>query len=321
MRWSTALLVGLLACGAEELTGVLEQAGGVRREGDVVEYRLALSGLRRDARHEVTLEWEAIVDGKHAIDELGTPTWADAPHSTFAAPQEAPALLGMWNGMLAGAVRSGTAERPRVTVTFVAAAREATLAWGAHLASHRDHGLGNVLVDLPGASYRMRVVDPVVAERGFAASEIVPHMHVVVEKQVVNDDGTGSAVPSDFTLVMEGPARPESFRGSTAGTFVEVEGPRARPWWVSESGPAGYTASNECAGKILDEPQSALVRCRIVNDDDSRCVHVICPPPRSECELPGVCDPVTIECVYWKRPAGFPCEGDGVCDGAGLCTH
>ncbi len=86
-------------------------------------------------------------------------------------------------------------------------------------------------------------------------------------KHVINDDG-GTAVAGDFTMaVSAGSASPASFAGEESpGTAVAIDA--NDPYAVTESGPAGYTASfsADCTDTDgLDLGQTKT--CTVTNDD------------------------------------------------------
>ncbi len=101
--------------------------------------------------------------------------------------------------------------------------------------------------------------------------------HLIVVKHVVNDDG-GSATASQFTMTIGGvtAAGGNSFPGSEAGTDKLVT---LGSYTVTESGPAGYTASFSagCSGSIA---AGETKTCTVTNDDNAlprlvqMCLHV-----------------------------------------------
>jgi hypothetical protein len=91
--------------------------------------------------------------------------------------------------------------------------------------------------------------------------DIAPKL--TVTKLVINDNG-GSALPSDFTMLVNGTdVSLASFPGDAAGVTVEMD---AGAFSVSESGPFGYQPnySADCSGTInVGEVKS----CVVTNDD------------------------------------------------------
>ena len=93
----------------------------------------------------------------------------------------------------------------------------------------------------------------------------------MVIKQVVNDNG-GTAVSGDFTLDSGGANdTPDNFAGvASPGTTVTLD---AGSYAVSESGPAGYTASYsaDCSGTIANGQTKT---CTVTNNDVAPKLHL-----------------------------------------------
>jgi hypothetical protein len=89
---------------------------------------------------------------------------------------------------------------------------------------------------------------------------------LIVIKHVINDNG-GSAVAADFTLDSGGTNdTPDNFAGEEApGTEVTLD---AGSYGVTESGPAGYSASYsaDCAGSIAN---GVTKTCTVTNNDQA----------------------------------------------------
>jgi dipeptidyl aminopeptidase/acylaminoacyl peptidase len=87
---------------------------------------------------------------------------------------------------------------------------------------------------------------------------------LLVRTLVVNDDGSGDAIPSDFTMTVAGtnPA-PSSFGGSSTAVEVSLD---PGNYSVDESGPGGYTTvfGAECTGTIA----AGQTRTCVVTTDD-----------------------------------------------------
>ena len=84
-----------------------------------------------------------------------------------------------------------------------------------------------------------------------------------VTKIVINDNG-GSAVPFNFTMIVNGTnVNPSSFPGNSFGTIVTLD---AGTYNVTEIGLAGYSAifSADCSGTINDNETKT---CIVTNDD------------------------------------------------------
>jgi len=100
---------------------------------------------------------------------------------------------------------------------------------------------------------------------------------LTLAKHVVNDNGR-TAAPTDFTLTASGPTPISGAGGAASGP-----GFQAGTYTLSETGPAGYTASPwTCTGgaqsgnQITLAPSDSAV-CEITNDDDP----IPLPPPNS----------------------------------------
>jgi hypothetical protein len=90
-----------------------------------------------------------------------------------------------------------------------------------------------------------------------------------VIKNVINDSGSGSATPNQFTInVAGGNATPASFQGDSNGMIVTINAGEA--YTVSEDQLAGYlgTLSDECSSALSGTLLANEIRtCTITNDD------------------------------------------------------
>ena len=89
--------------------------------------------------------------------------------------------------------------------------------------------------------------------------------------KVVNNDDGGTAVPTDWTLSATGPT---PISGVTGGTSITNAPVNAGAYTLSESGPAGYTASGwVCTGggtqtgASIELAVGESATCTITNDD------------------------------------------------------
>ena len=95
-------------------------------------------------------------------------------------------------------------------------------------------------------------------------ADFIPTLKVI--KLVVNDNGTGSATSSDFTITVTGTSvGTPTFPGSVAGSSTTLG---LGSYSVSETGPSGYTASMSagCSGTITAGENKV---CTITNDDNA----------------------------------------------------
>jgi hypothetical protein len=175
------------------ISGNVNAGKGHYNEGDFLPYRVVMSGLTSGTEYTVVIGYDR-KDGagltKYAIDYIGTYN-ATEPNafpcgptpnipcptgsSTIAAPVDAlntaegttqvGGVLTMWGGTLLsaqyvpcpGTTISDPAKRC-IAVRFTATDTTAILAWGGHLATQADWGVGNTLTSIPGSSYHSRVI-------------------------------------------------------------------------------------------------------------------------------------------------------------------
>ena len=168
-----------------------------------------------------------------------------------------------------------------IEVTFTADSATAVLAWGGHIARAEDWGEGNSASGVSGSPYHMRLKDwdctaltgkacPLGnlgnQDRSLSTEAVLAPPQLIVIKHVINDDG-GTAVAGDFTMAVSATnPSPASFPGEESpGTTVGLD---AGSYNVTESGPAGYTASfsADCSGSIADGETKT---CTVTNDDNA----------------------------------------------------
>lgn len=93
---------------------------------------------------------------------------------------------------------------------------------------------------------------------------------LVVIKEVVNDDQTGTSSPSDFTLEVSGEGTATStFAGSLSGEILNLI---VGTYNVAEvDGPGGYNQDfSQCGEGTMAVTEGAITTCTIVNDDIPR---------------------------------------------------
>jgi len=178
--------------GADQLcgwqNGNLNENNSHYREDDSVPFRAQLTGLTIGTSYDVYFAYDIRQGGEWAYDYLTSydRTKADAapcaglagctnpPTSTFAipadtlmashnpvSPQDA-GVMTAWGATITGVIYIGTpdltqdaAERV-VRVRFTANAGDVVFAWGGHIASQIDWGLGNSASAISGSPYHMR---------------------------------------------------------------------------------------------------------------------------------------------------------------------
>ncbi len=252
--------------------GNLNHTNSVYYEGDSVPYRTTFSGLSTTGTHTVTIQWDVIENGVHAFDYLtsydrtvttANPCWGIAgcdgwtestyaipldPHVSTAGVTQIPGEFTLWGGTILSVGNyqeetTGSTTMRSIDVTFTADVSNPVLAWGGHIATRADWGMG--AADIPGASYHMRLLEldgmPTgQQDRSLQIDAVIypPILHLV--KEVVNDDG-GTAVARDFTLTATGTIEDNVVTGtSPVHSAVTL---KADTFVLSESGPAGYAAS------------------------------------------------------------------------------
>ncbi|MDM7923436.1 MAG: carboxypeptidase-like regulatory domain-containing protein, partial [Pyrinomonadaceae bacterium] len=196
-------------------------------ETDFLLYRMLFTGLPGDGTtvHTVTIGYDVLKSGVHAIDYLGTYDWTesiamgnnpcsgvtgthcnpfngagtsritipvDPEIQNFPAPRATMPTDGeftMWGGTLltiAYEPYAGGEER-RVTLTFKATVSNPVLAWSGHVAWRGEWGSGNSAGGITGSPYHMRLID--------------------LDGQGGNQDRSLSAdavlVPADITIVKQ----------------------------------------------------------------------------------------------------------------------
>ena len=160
-------------------------------EGDSLPYQLVMTSLSQ-ASHTVTIQWDTTQSGKHALDYLttynrtvaaadpcsnvsgcsGTPTTYGIPQDLSlvgAGPNGStvPQVTGnftMWGGSISGVsayTLSGaysTSSSMSITITFSASQPTVVLAWGGHIATRLDWGIGNSAVAISGSPFHTRLI-------------------------------------------------------------------------------------------------------------------------------------------------------------------
>jgi hypothetical protein len=153
------------------------------REGDSIAYRMRFDNLSL-ASHSVTIQWDTTKGGKHALDYLttynrtettanpcsgvagcGSPTTFAIPDDPNSSVTQVPGVFTLYNGSitslsaysLTGSYASDSSTS--ITVNFTANTASPVLAWGGHIASQIDWGVGNSASAVSGSPYHMRLLD------------------------------------------------------------------------------------------------------------------------------------------------------------------
>jgi uncharacterized repeat protein (TIGR01451 family) len=164
--------------------GNLGETNSHYREDDSVPFRAIVTGLT-NGTHTLVIQWDTLQQSTHhAYDYITsynrTETNADPVHDLtgmtagncfpiptdptlsfpIAGAVQKPGCISIWNGTITGATY-GTSDASGVrsiTVTFTSTADTAVLAWGGHIASQEDWGLGNSASAISGSPYHMRLL-------------------------------------------------------------------------------------------------------------------------------------------------------------------
>jgi hypothetical protein len=184
--------------GSNWVNGSLNGSQAHYIEGESVPYRISMAGLTVGPTHTITIEYDTTENGKHAIDYLtsfdrteidaspcdGIAGCDPAIHEHFTIPvdenvtkghdqipgtaddiAQLPGVFTLFNGTILSVspyTVSGTYEgssQTRITITFTNTNSTAVLAWGGHIATRADWGIGHSAVAISGAPYHMRLID------------------------------------------------------------------------------------------------------------------------------------------------------------------
>jgi hypothetical protein len=157
------------------------------REGDSVPYRMRLTGLATGNTiiHTLTIGWDTLASGKHAIDYLTsydrTETDADPcsgvsgcgnpsdfpippdPYVVAAGITPVPGDFTCFNcaiqSVSAYTGPTGAGGEQTITLSFTADVADPVVAWGGHIANEIDWGAGNAAGSVNGSPYHMRLID------------------------------------------------------------------------------------------------------------------------------------------------------------------
>src|SRR3989304_7364600 len=147
-------------------------------EGDSVPYRLKFLNLSVGSSYWVTIEWDTTkgnaqdTDGKHALDYLtsfnetettdpcsgvsgcGSPDTEAIPADPNSSVTQVPGNFTLYNGTVTGLSPytlsgnyTGTSST-RITINFTPSVSNPVLAWGGHIGSQTDWGIGNSAVGI-----------------------------------------------------------------------------------------------------------------------------------------------------------------------------
>jgi hypothetical protein len=167
-------------------------------EGESVAYRLRLNGLSTTGTHSVSIEWDTTEQGKHAIDYVtsfdrsetdanpcsGVADCDPLVFNTFAIPEDLwvsqghdgvlgtaddipqiPGDFTIFNGSIisvTGYTRDGTfagSSKTSIQIVFSATVPNPVIAWGGHISTRYDWGIGNSAIAISGSPFHTRLLD------------------------------------------------------------------------------------------------------------------------------------------------------------------
>ncbi|QQS34416.1 MAG: carboxypeptidase regulatory-like domain-containing protein [Acidobacteriota bacterium] len=223
-------------------------------EGESVPYRLAMTGLTVGPTHTVTIEYDTTEGGKHAIDYLtsfdrtetdaspcdGTLNCDPLVHDHFEIPidvnvtighdgipgtaddiAQVPGAFTIFNGTVLSVsnyTMLGTfagKSQVKVSITFTNTDPNVVLAWGGHIATRADWGVGNSAVAISGAPFHMRLIDLDGSggnqDRGLQANAVIYPGRIEIIKDAQPDTtqtflftAVGPGATGNFTLDDDG---------------------------------------------------------------------------------------------------------------------
>jgi RHS repeat-associated protein len=267
-------------------------------EGDSVPYRVVMTGLTSGTSYSLTIGYATTKGGKHAIDYLtsynrtmagGSPTVTPTNGSadpcsgvtgcsptpnTFAIPQDTNVTsagvtpiagnMAAFNGTITAvgnyqlsAPYTGDSQT-NVTITFTAGAANVVLAWGGHLATQIDWGLGSGVVNISGSPFHTSLVSfsggsVGSQDRGLTTSAVIFPATITITKVAVPTSSqsfgftispqlpTGSTNVSSFSLVNSG-------SGSNSVTYtVNTSSAFGVAYAFTEASVTGWSGSAACS--------------------------------------------------------------------------
>lgn len=271
-------------------------------EGDSVPYRLKFGNLSVGSSYWVTIEWDTTKgndpNGKHALDYLtsfnatettdpcsgiigcGSPDTEAIPDDPNSSVTQVPGNFTLYNGVITGLspyTMSGSytgTSSTSITISFTPSVSDPVLAWGGHIGSQVDWGVGNSAVGISGSPYHMRLINLGLTgeggsggnqDRALSAAAIIPPGYLTIAKDVVPDDA------SQWDFQVTGPDGYSS--GTTLGdgsSTVFIVNPGA--YTASETTSPSYSTSVSCdtgesgsSSVDVDISSEEFVTCTFVN--------------------------------------------------------
>lgn len=188
----------VVCTGAAWENGNLNEAKAHYFEGESVAYRLRLSDVSTTGTHRVTIEWDTTEQGKHAIDYLTSFDRSEVDanpcsdvvgcdplvFNTYPIPEDLwvtrgndgipgtaddipqiPGNFTIFNGNIisvTGYTRTGTydgSSQTSIQIVFNATAPNPVIAWGGHISTRYDWGIGNSAIAISGSPFHMRLLE------------------------------------------------------------------------------------------------------------------------------------------------------------------
>ena len=279
-------------------------------EGESVPYRLRLTNIPAGT-HNVTIEWDTLKSGKHALDYVTTfnrtETTADpcsgagftcsGLNTTFPIPLDSnvaaagvtqiPGVFTLFGGTItavSGYTVSGADNSTRIIITFTnnANSPNLVLAWGGHISTRKDWGIGNSAISIPGSPYHTRFIDLDGAggnqDRSLASAAVIFPSSITIVKDAIPNDSTATfnftATPSPLTnFNLTDPTNPnKTFSNiSNFATYTVTE--QLLSGWnltgigctVIDSGVGGGSTSSSGSTLTINLVEGNVVQCTFTN--------------------------------------------------------
>src|SRR6266705_1605432 len=238
---------------------------------------MTFANLSTTGTHAVTIEWDTTKLSTHAIDYLttfnrtvttanpclGVTGCSPGTFTTFAIPADSQVTGGgvtpvvgdfrLYGGTITGlsaysrgaGFPTGDLSR-RITINFTAGRSNPVLAWGGHISTRQDWGLGNSAVAMPGTPYHTRLIDldgdGSTQDHSLSADAVIFPGSLTIIEQATPEGSTSfpyTASPSpltSFSLADD---------GTTANTQLFSNITTFQPYTVNETPlPDGWTVTS-----------------------------------------------------------------------------
>ncbi len=274
-------------------------------EGESVAYRVVMENLPIATPITITLGYDIRRNSKHAIDYLthydriaenvdptdGVSGIAGSP-STLAIPAPSSAgspipgqptdsfnalpagerVMSLWNGTITGisygsqGSLTDSQSETQIAVTFTASNSTTVLAWGGHIGSRLDWGVGNSAGDISGSPYHMRLISWTQGnlgqqDRSLSAGAVEPPPPPEEGTIVIIKDTVPNG-PQDFAYTTTGGLTPSTFSldDDTDGTLSNTQtfsNVAVGTYSVSETPVSGFDLTNTSCISSIGDTESA----------------------------------------------------------------